>query len=92
MNGFNMIITIIFWMIIGYFAGDCGMGIYITAYIIYGFLYMILMGSVMNTISKMVSVRCYRGLHENAKKVFNYGMLYSFLTGIQRRPARNVLN
>lgn len=82
MNGFNMIITIIFWMIIGYFAGDCGMGIYITAYIIYGFLYMILMGSVMNTISKMVSVRCYRGLHENAKKVFNYGMLYSFLTGL----------
>lgn len=82
MNGFNVIINIIFWMMIAHFAKDSGMGIFFTAYILYGFLYMILMGSILNTISKMVSVRCYRGLHENAKKVFQYGLMYSFIMGL----------
>lgn len=81
-NGFSMIINIIFWMLIAYFAGDCGMGVFITAFLLYSFLFIIFMGSVTNAIAKMVSIRTYKGLHESAQKVFKYGMLYSILTGI----------
>ena len=81
-SGFNLIMNIVFWILVAYFAGDCGMGIYITAFLLYGFLFTVFMGGIMNTVSKMVSVRCYRGLHESAKSVFKHGMLYSFFAGV----------
>ncbi len=81
-NWFNRISYIVFYMLLGYFTKDCGVGFYFIPFLLYGSIYFVCMDSLMATVSKMVSVRNYRGLHESSKRVLSYGIIYSLLISI----------
>ena len=75
-------IFIIIWMLIGYFAGDSGMGFFFCAFIIYQFLFLIFLSAINDTIARLVSVRKTNGFHDNAQKVFYFGVFTSIGIGI----------
>ncbi len=81
-NEFDIITNLIFWMLTGYLSGDSGMGFFATSYLLFSFIFTIMMESIGSVVAKMVSVRNYRGLHDNAKKVFRYGLMYSVFMGL----------
>jgi len=62
--------------------GNSGMGIFICSFVLYYLIFTILVGSIRNTIAKMVSSRVKRGFNENANKVFRYTIIYSVLISL----------
>ncbi len=75
------ILNLIFWMIVGYLAGDLGFGFYFVSFAIFYILVTLLSGAIKPTVAKMVSVRKSKGLYHNCKLVFRYGLLYSVVVG-----------
>ena len=80
-NWFNKLSYLIYFMILGYFAKDCGLGFYFVTFLIYGSLYFIFMDTLMSTVAKMVSVRNYKGLYENSREILYNGLIYALLIG-----------
>ena len=73
--------NLIFWMITLYLAGDLGMGLYYIGFVLYEVLMIIFGGGIRQAVARMVTVRNYKGLHDNSKLIFRYGLLYSLLIG-----------
>lgn len=73
---------LIFWMITGYIAGDSGMGFFFSAFVIYALLYNIFLSAISDTVAKLVSARKSKGFHDNAQKVFHFGVYTSIGIGI----------
>lgn len=83
-NIFNVsspIAYIIFFMICERMLGCSGSGIVIASMTLFGVLFTILMGSVMNTLGKMVLVRIKKGFFDGAKRVFGYCLIYALFAG-----------
>ena len=72
---------LIFFLIVFMKGGATGAGILAASMMLYFVIYIIFIGGVGNTMARMVVVRIRRGFKENAKKIFGYIMLYSFLIG-----------
>lgn len=75
-------IFLVVWMLIGYLAGDTGIGFFFSAFVIYQFLFLIFLSAISDTIAKLVSVRKSNGFHDNAQKVFYFGVFTSIAIGI----------
>lgn len=83
-NIFNisgLIAYIVFFMICERMLGCPGTGIVVASLSLYYILFIILMGSVMNTLGKMVLARIRKGFFEGAKRVFGYCLIYALFAG-----------
>lgn len=80
-NWFNKLSYLIYFMLLGYFAKDCGLGFYFIPFLIYGSLYFIFMDMLMNTVAKMVSVRNYKACMKIQEK-YSTMEWFSFLVGM----------
>lgn len=69
-----------FFMICERMMGCSGSGIMGISFLVYSVIFLILMGSVKETLARMVSVRRHRGFVDNAKRIFGYCICYC--TGI----------
>lgn len=78
----HRIINIVFWMLIGFLCGDSGMGFYFSALIIYQILFIVIMGSMKDAVSKMVQVRNNRGFHSNSQKILRSAILTSVIVSL----------
>lgn len=78
---FEKFIFLIFWMLTGYLAGDSGIGFFFCAFVIYQFLFLLCLSAIKDTITKLVSVRKSNGFHDNAQKVFYFGVFTSIGIG-----------
>ena len=81
-NILQRFLFLIFWMITGYMAGDSGMGFFFAAAVIYHFLYLLFLSAISDTIAKLVSARKSKGFHDNAQKVFYFGVATSIGIGL----------
>lgn len=77
----HRLLYLIFWMIVGYIAGDAGAGFYYVAMIICQFVFLIFMGGLKETVAKMTAARVSKGFHNNAGKVFRMGLFIAILFG-----------
>lgn len=80
--GIMRLVNIVFLIVLENFALDNGMGYYGIAVLIYSLMYMILMGSMHASISKMVNARNNRGLVNSSAKLLRVGISYSFVAGV----------
>ena len=80
--GIMRLVNIVFLIVLENFALDNGMGYYGIAVLIYSLMYMILMGSMHASISKMVNARNNRGLVNSSAKLLRVGISYSFAAGV----------
>ncbi len=76
------ILNLIFWMIIGYLAGDLGFGFYFISFMVFYLAASLLTGGIKIAVAKMVEVRRQKGLYHNCKLVFRYGLLYCLVSGL----------
>lgn len=77
----SLISYIIFFVICERMLGCSGTGIVVASLSLYLVLFTILMGSVMNTLGKMVLARIRKGFFEGAKRVFGYCLIYALFAG-----------
>ena len=78
----HRLLTLIFWMIVGYLAGDIGMGFYFASMIIYQIIFVVLIRSIRVTVADMVSNRRKQRFHDGATRNFRIGLLLSFVIGV----------
>ncbi len=71
----NRLFHLIFWMIVGYLAGDSGMGFYFISFIIFHLVFTIIMGGIKETVARMVQVRIAKGFHSQARSIFKFGLI-----------------
>lgn len=76
------VLNLIFWMIVGFLAGDTGMGFYYSAMIIYMLVFTLTIGAMKETIARMVAVRRSKGFHDNAHRIFYFGLFLSLAMGV----------
>ena len=72
---------LIYFIILFRKSGAVGAGIFGAAMIFYYFVYVIFIECVGNTLTRLVAARLHRGFKDNAKRIFGYVMLYTFLAG-----------
>ncbi len=72
---------LIFWMIVGYLAGDSGMGLYFISFVIFQLIYVVFMSGIKETVARMVSARISKGFHSLTRSIFRFGLLYSVVIG-----------
>lgn len=77
----TMISYIVFFMIIERMLGCAGAGIVALATMTYSVLFTFIMGSMKDTLAKMVSIRRHRGFFDNANRVFGYCIAYTVVAG-----------
>ena len=77
----HRILNLIFIMIVGYLAGDCGMGFYFVTFILFQTLYILGVGGLKETVARMVDVRRKKGFHDNAQKIFRMGLFVALFIG-----------
>lgn len=82
MNIVGIIAEIVMLIICEHMLGCSGNGIVFISLIIYSFFFTIMMGSVKDTLTKMVSVRMHRGFFDNAKRIFCYCLIYTALASV----------
>jgi len=73
---------LIFWMIVGYLAGDSGMGFYFISFIIFQLFFVIFIGGIKETVARMVANRINKGFQASTNNIFRFGMLISAGAGI----------
>ena len=78
----SRILKLIFWMIVGYLAGDLGFGFYFVSFMVFYLAMTVMGGGIKIAVAKMVEVRRQKELYQNCKLVFKYGLLYSFVSGL----------
>ena len=72
---------LVFFIILFRKAGATGTGIFSAAMIFYYLIYIVFIDCVGYTLTRLVAARIHRGFKDNARKIFGYVMLYTFLTG-----------
>lgn len=82
LNVSGLLTYIIFFIICERMLGCAGSGIILLSISIYCILFIILLGSVMTTLSKMVMARIRKGFFDSAKRVFGYCLIYTLFASI----------
>jgi len=77
----HRITLLVFWMILGYLAGDKGMGFYFSAFVIFNLLFSVLLGGIRDIMDGMSRKRKSERFHDDAKVIFRWGMLISLAVG-----------
>lgn len=73
---------IVFFMICERMMGCSGSGIMGISFLVYSMFFLVFMGSVKETLAKMVSIRRHRGFVDNAKRIFGYCVFYCAVVSV----------
>lgn len=82
LNISGLLSYIIFFIICERMIGCAGTGLMVVSFAMYAVLFIVLMGSVMTTLSKMVMARIRKGFFDNAKRVFGYCLIYTLFASL----------
>lgn len=76
------IVNVLFLIVLENFVLDCGMGFLGAVFLLAAVIYLLLYGGLQNSISKMVSIRNYKGLNSNARLILKPALIYVGITGV----------
>lgn len=77
----HRLLNLIFWMILGYLAGDAGAGFFYVGFLIFIFAFTVLNGGLKETMAKMTATRVEKGFYIEAGIVFRTGLLWAIISG-----------